>query len=263
MNRRLIALPLGMAVAGAAWGQARSADVIYTYRGATPLRAYRLGDECFIPIESVSRWGWTAQRNGDVAQVTAEGSTINVPARTVSGQSTIALRRAVSLLGAKSEWVATTDTLQVYAPLSDLVYANGRLGYKAPLAVKATGFVLSDPNRAIFDLEGARLPERLDLPPNVRATQYRPYVVRIAVELPYVPLALGPTGTEGRQATLELRPADLPRRGGFRDHDRSERTTPRRVAARTVGDHDVRGYEGSDDLRRSARGADQRSGDLR
>ena len=210
MNRRLIALPLGMAVAGAAWGQARSADVIYTYRGATPLRAYRLGDECFIPIESVSRWGWTAQRNGDVAQVTAEGSTINVPARTVSGQSTIALRRAVSLLGAKSEWVATTDTLQVYAPLSDLVYANGRLGYKAPLAVKATGFVLSDPNRAIFDLEGARLPERLDLPPNVRATQYRPYVVRIAVELPYVPLALGPTGTEGRQATLELRPADLP-----------------------------------------------------
>ena len=210
MNRRLIALPLWMAVAGAAWGQARSADVLYTYRGATPLRAYRLGDECFIPIDSVARWGWTAERKGDVAQVSAEGSTISVPARVIGGQPTLALRRAISLLGANSEWVATTDTLQIYAPLSDLVYSKGRLTYKAPLAVRATGFVLTDPNRAVYDLDGARLPAKLDLPPNVRAVQYRPNVVRVAVELPYVPLALGMAGMEGRQVTLELRPADLP-----------------------------------------------------
>ena len=199
-----------MAVAGAAWGQVRSADVLYTYRGATPLRAYRLGDECFIPLESVARWGWTAERNGDVAQVGAEGNTVSVPVRVVAGQPTLALRRAITLLGAKSEWVATTDTLQVFSPLSELRYKDGRLSYKSPLAVRATGFVLADPNRAVVDIEGARLPARLDLPANVRAVQYRPNVVRVAVELPFVPATPGMGGKDGREATLDLKPADLP-----------------------------------------------------
>ena len=210
MNRRLLALPLGMAVAGAAWGQARSADVLYASRGATPVRAFRVGDECFVPIDAAAYWGWKIERNGDVAQVSAEGNTINVPARTVAGQSAIALRRAVQLLGANSEWVATTDTLQVYAPLKELKVVDGRISIKAPLTVKATGFVLSDPNRAVVDLEGARLPEKLDLPKNVRATQFRPNVVRIAVELPYVPVAPGMKGITDREITLDLKPADLP-----------------------------------------------------
>ncbi len=199
-----------MAAVGAAWGQARPADVLYASRGSTPVRAYRVGDECFVPVEATSYWGWKVERNGDVAQVSAEGNTISVPARTVAGQSTIALRRAVQLLGANSEWVATTDTLQVYAPLTELKVADGKVSIKAPLEVKASGFVLSDPNRAIIDLEGARLPEKLDLPKNVRATQFRPNVVRLAIELPFVPVAPGMKGITDREITLDLRPADLP-----------------------------------------------------
>ena len=88
--------------------------------------------------------------------------------------------------------------------------ADGRVSIKAPLAVKASGFVLSDPNRAVIDLEGARLPEKLDLPKNVRATQFRPNVVRIVVELPYVPVAPGMKGITDREITLDLKPADLP-----------------------------------------------------
>ena len=210
MNRRLLALLPWMAAAGAAWGQARNADVLYTYRESTPVRAFRVGDECFVPIESVSYWGWTAERNGDVAQVSAEGNTISVPARTVNGQPSLALRRAVQLLGANSEWVATTDTLRVYSPLTSLAYSDGRVTAKGPLAVRATGFVLSDPNRAVVDLEGARLPEKLDLPKNVRATQYRPNVVRVAVELPYVPASPGMEGKASRELTLDLKRADLP-----------------------------------------------------
>lgn len=210
MNRRLLALLPWMAVAGAAWGQARSAAVLYTYRDSTPVRALRLGDECFVPIEAVSYWGWTAERNGDVAQVSAEGNTISVPARTLNGQSTIALRRAVQLLGANSEWIATTDTLQVYSPLKSLSFVDGRVTAQAPLSVRVTGFVLSEPNRAVIDLEGARLPDKLDLPKNVRATQYRPNVVRVAVELPYVPASLGSESTATREVTLDLKRADLP-----------------------------------------------------
>ena len=210
MNRRHLALLPWMAVAGAAWGQARSADVLYTFRESTPVRAFRVGDECFVPIAALSYWGWTAERNGDVAQVSAEGNTISVPARTVNGQPSIALRRAAQLLGANSEWVATTDTLRVYSPLTSLTYSDGRVTAKGPLAVRATGFVLSEPNRAVVDLEGARLPEKLDLPKNVRATQYRPNVVRIAVELPYVPASPGMGGTTGRDLTLDLKRADLP-----------------------------------------------------
>ena len=210
MNARLFALSLGMAVAGAAWGQARSADVLYTYRAATPVHAFRLGDECFVPIESVSYWDWKAERNGDVAQVSAEGNTVSVPARTVAGQSCIALRRAVQLLGANSEWIATTDTLQVYSPLKSLEARNGRVVARGPLSVRATGFVLSDPNRGVVDLDGARLPLKLDLPKNVRATQFRPNVVRVVVELPYVPVAPGMVGKVDRDLDLDLKPADLP-----------------------------------------------------
>ncbi len=210
MNRRLFALLPWMAVAGAAWGQARSADVLYTYRSATPVHAFRLGDECFVPIEALSYWDWKAERNGDVAQVSAEGNTISVPARVVAGQPCVALRRAVKLLGANSEWLATTDTLQVYSPLKSLEVADGRVSAKGPLGVKATGFVLSDPNRAVVDLDGARLPAKLDLPEYVRAVQFRPNVVRVVVELPYVPLAPGMKGETGRDLDLDLKPADLP-----------------------------------------------------
>lgn len=213
MNRRLFALLPWMAVAGAAWGQARSADVLYTYQGATPVRGFRLGDECFVPIEAVERWDWHAERNGDVAQVSAEGNTISVPARVVAGQPCIALRRAVQLLGANSEWVATNDTLQVYSPLKELKVKDGRVSLVSPLAVKASGFVLADPNRAVIDLEGARLPKTLDLPKGVRAVQFRPNVVRVTVETAYVPAALGMKGVVGRELSLDAKPADLPAGG--------------------------------------------------
>lgn len=201
-----------MAAVGTAWSQTRSADVLYTHRTATPVRAFRLGDECFVPIEAASYWGWKVERNGDTAQVTAEGKTIAVPSRVVSGQPSIALRRAVELLGAKSEWVATNDTLQVYAPLDSVRVEDGKVMVKASLGVKATGYTLSDPNRAVIDLDGARLDKdtKLDLPKGVRATQYRTNVVRVVVELPYVPVAPGMGGKTGREIDLDLKPADLP-----------------------------------------------------
>ena len=116
MNRRFLALPLWMVAVGAAWGQARSADVLYPTKPATPVRAFRVGDECFVPLDATAYWGWKAERNGDTAQVMAEAQTIAAPVRVVGGQPCLALRRAVELLGANSEWLPRTDTLQIYAP---------------------------------------------------------------------------------------------------------------------------------------------------
>lgn len=212
MNRQTLLLPLWMAAAGAAWGQARSADVLYTYRTATPVRAFRVGDECFVPVDVAASLGWKAERKGDTAQIEAEGKTIAVPARVVGSRPCLALRRAIELLGAKSEWVATTDTLQVYAPLASLGLKDGKLAAKASLGVKATGFTLSEPDRAVVDFEGARLDKdtKLDLPKGARATQFRPNVVRLVVEMPYVPIAPGMSGKTGREIEFDLKPADLP-----------------------------------------------------
>ena len=210
MNRKLYALLPWMALAGAAAAQSRPADVLYTFREATPVRGFRLGDECFVPLDAARYWGWSADRDGDAAKLTAEGSTVRVPLRVVNGQPSLALRRAITLLGGDSEWIATTDSLRVFSPLSSLAFVDGRVVARAPLAVRTTGFALSDPNRAVVDLEGARLPARLDLPPNVRATQYRPNVVRVVVETPYVPESLGMGGLVGRDVSVDVRSANLP-----------------------------------------------------
>ncbi len=201
-----------MAVVGAAYGQSRAADVLYSFRESTPVRAFRVGDECFVPIDAATYWDWKAERKGSVAKVDAEGKTISVPVRTVGGRDCIAFRKAIELLGGGTEWVATTDTLRVFAPLKKLTVADGKISLAAPLSIKANGFTLSSPNRAVIDLQGARLDKdtKLDLPEGMRATQFRDNVVRLIVEVPFVPMTptLGDKPT--RELSFEVKPADLP-----------------------------------------------------
>jgi N-acetylmuramoyl-L-alanine amidase len=54
--------------------------------------------------------------------------------------------------------------------------------------VRVTSFVLSDPNRVVLDLEGARLDAKtkLDLDNRVRATQHRPNTVRLVFETGFI-----------------------------------------------------------------------------
>lgn len=212
MNGRILLLLPGMAIVGAAWGQARTADVLYSYRGNIPVRAYRLGDECFVPINATAGWGWKVERNGDTSQITAEDQTVAVPVRVVGGTASIAMRRAVELLGGGSEWIATTDTLQVWSPLSSLRVRDGKVVARTPLEVKAYGSTLSSPDRAVIDFDGARLgpKTKLDLPKGARATQFRPNVVRLVVETPFVPVAPALAGVAGREIALDLKIADLP-----------------------------------------------------
>lgn len=212
MNRRLFALLPWMAVVGTAYGQSRAADVLYSFRESTPVRAFRVGDECFVPIDAATYWDWKAERKGTVAKVDAEGKTITVPVRSVGGRDCIAFRKAIDLLGGKSEWVATTDTLRVYSPLTKLSVTDGKVSLTSPLSIKASALTLSSPNRAVIDIQGARLDKdtKLDLPEGVRASQFRDNVVRLVVEVPFVPVTPTVGDKPGRELSFEVKPADLP-----------------------------------------------------
>jgi len=201
-----------MAVVGAAYGQSRAADVLYSFRESTPVRAFRVGDECFVPIDAATYWDWKAEKKGSIAKVDAEGKTISVPVRTVGGRDCIAFRKAIELLGGGSEWVATTDTLRVFAPLKKLTLVDGKVTLSSPLSIRASGFTLSSPNRAVIDLQGVRLDKEinLDLPEGVRATQFRDNVVRLIVEVPFVPMSPNLGDKPTRELNFEVKPADLP-----------------------------------------------------
>ena len=79
---------------------------------------------------------------------------------------------------------------------------------RSPLSVKGSGFVLSGPDRAVVDFEGARLGKntKLDLPKGAKAIQFRPNVVRVTAETSYVPVAPGMIGKTGREVAFLLKP---------------------------------------------------------
>lgn len=201
-----------MVVTGAAWGQARSADVVYSFREATPVHAFRVGDECFVPLEAVDYWDWKVDRDGDSVKVEAEGKKFTVPGRNVGGKWCLALRKAVEELSAESQWLPQTDTLQVWAPIKSLSVQDGKVLATTPISIRPYAFTLASPDRMIVDLSGARLPAgfKLDLPPGSRAFQYRPNVVRVVSEVKFVPVAPDLGTTASREVSVEFKVADLP-----------------------------------------------------
>jgi N-acetylmuramoyl-L-alanine amidase len=165
--------------------QTRVADVIYTYRDAVPQRGFRLGDECFVPVEGLSSFGWSVSERGDLVDIKAEGNRLTLPSRYFGGQQCVPLRRALDQIGAGSSWLTTTDTLEVYAPLRELRVRNNRLSANSAVAIKPSVALLTNPTRVIVDLAGARITRRTDqaVDGNVRVSQWKPNTVRLVLEL--------------------------------------------------------------------------------
>ncbi|MGV3618388.1 MAG: N-acetylmuramoyl-L-alanine amidase [Fimbriimonas sp.] len=178
-----------MALATAAHGQVRMADVLYTHFDDVPTRAFRVGDECFVPIDDVNRWGWDAKLVGDTVNLKAEGQDVRVPMRVFSGRQTLPLRIAVNRLGGKSDWSAGSDTLEVYSELKEIQSGKGKLKIGAALGFRPRATVLTNPGRIIIDLSGARLaPGTLQsIDSTTRVHQYKPNVTRIIVESEAMP----------------------------------------------------------------------------
>ncbi len=199
-----------------AYGQARDADVLYTYFDDAPVHGSRVADECWVPIDQLSRFGWHVDVRADLAEIKAEGIEFSLQVRTVSGHTSLPLRAAMSKLGGTTEWIVNTDTLQVLSELSSVKIESGKIRVNSPLLIKPRPFVLTGPDRIVIDYIGAKLGPKTTqtLEGGVRLTQYKPNVVRLVLQTSGVPdiskvpsdptksseLELAEAGTEEPQA---------------------------------------------------------------
>jgi len=210
MKRLLHCLGPWMAVTAVAYGQARTADVLYTYFDDAPVHGYRVGEECFVPIDQLSRWGWQVDVRADLAEIKAEGTEFNLPVRTVGGHTSLPIRAALAKLGGSADWIVNTDTLQVVSELTSVKFESGKIRVVSPMLIRPKPFVLTGPDRIVIDYLGAKLGAKTVqvIEGGVRLSQYKPNVVRLVIQTPSVPdisqIPTDPTKT----SELELSEAD-------------------------------------------------------
>lgn len=201
-----------LATAAAHAAQVRSADVLYTHFTTVPQHAFRLGEECFVPVEEVSTWGWQLTVQSDQAQVQAEGQTFTTPTRTITGRVTIPLGPALEKLHAFGEWVPESDTYEVYTLIDAMSSRKGVISVKSALAIQATAYILTGPNRVIVDFQGARLGPKTtqDFDVSSRAFQYKRNVVRMVVDTPFLPVVPATPMQASNAFSLDVNPPPTP-----------------------------------------------------
>jgi N-acetylmuramoyl-L-alanine amidase len=213
MKRLFLGLVPWMALATMAnAAQVRSADVLYTHFNTIPQHAFRLGEECFVPVDEVTTWGWKATVQNDEAHVEAEGQTFTVPTRNMSGRITIALGPALEKLHAYSEWVPESDTLEIYTLIDAISSRKGVVTVKSALSVQPTAYILTAPNRVILDFEGARLGPKTtqDFDVNSRTFQFKRNVVRAVVDTPFLPVVPATPIDASNDFSLDVNPPAAP-----------------------------------------------------
>ncbi len=199
-----------MAMTAVAYGQARSADVVYTYFDDAPVHGFRVADEFYVAIEDVARWGWNASVRADTAEIKAEGTEFNIPVRQVGGRTSLPIRVAMKKLGGTADWIVNTDTLQIVSELTSVKFESGKISVVSPLQIKPKAFVLTDPNRVVVDYVGAKIGSKTSqvLEGGVRISQYKPNVVRLILQTPTLPdVSKLPTDAT-KSSILEIAEAD-------------------------------------------------------
>ncbi len=169
-----------------AYGQARSADVLYTYFDDAPVHGFRVIDECFVSVEDASRFGWQVTVHKDQADVTAEGLSFTLGVRVISGHVSIPIRAGLMKLGGSADWITNTDTLQVVSELTSVKYESGKVRVTSPLLIKPKAIALTNPDRMVIDYIGAKIGTKTvqTLEGGVRLSQYKPNVVRLVIQTP-------------------------------------------------------------------------------
>jgi N-acetylmuramoyl-L-alanine amidase len=189
-----------------AYGQARTADVLYTYFDDAPVHGYRVGDECFVPTDQLTHFGWTVDLRADQAEIKAEGTEFSMGVRMVGGKTTLPLRAALTKLGCTADWIVNTDTLQVLSELTSVKYESGKIRVVAPMFIKPHPFVLTGPDRVVIDYLGAKIGTKTvqTLEGGVRISQYKPNVVRMVIQTQSLPDISKVAGDPTKTLELEL-----------------------------------------------------------
>ncbi len=187
--RKLLTLLPWMVIAASAYGQVRSADVLYTHYDSAPTRGYRVGEEVFVPIDEVSRWDWSVTMRADLAFVKAEGVEFSVPTRTFNGRLSLPMAAAGKKAGRVTSWDRNTDTLSVYSELISIRVQDGRIKLFSPFKVMPRVFVDEEENRLVMEFSGARLGKTTQqfLSENAALTQAHPNVVRLVIQTVRMP----------------------------------------------------------------------------
>ena len=211
MRRLLTTFALGTALVASVTAQNRSAVLTYTHFGSESVRGFRMGDEFFVPLETIEKIGWQASSSGDSAKVVAEGSTSTVPIRYLNDRPCIAIRKIIQELGGYSTWIPGYDSLEVTSLLDEISDQHGVVSVKAPLGVKPTISVVTNPNGVMIDIEGAKLsPQtRLELEPEAKAVQFRPNSVRIFMKTAFMPRLPKSQLDPAQQVVLDVNPAPV------------------------------------------------------
>ncbi|MFZ4507592.1 MAG: N-acetylmuramoyl-L-alanine amidase [Fimbriimonas sp.] len=209
-SRILLTMIPWMGLVASAWGQTRMVEVVATHLGSIPQRAFRVGDECFVPIENLANLGWQASGTNDV-EIRADGRTVKLLVRVVAGQKTVPVRKIVQEFGGASSWTLGGDTLEVASVLQSIRVDASALVVKSSFAVKPSLFTMVEPDRVVIDLPGTRLPEGglKDVPAGLRVSQHQPNVVRIVREDPAIQLPSEPIAAS-TDISLPLTPAVRP-----------------------------------------------------
>lgn len=189
--------------------QVRSADVVFTHFTSTPQKAIRLGDECFVPIDELKAWDLDAVQSTDSVQIKFEGKSAVVPARTFNGKVSVPFVMVAKALGTNADWIPGTDSLLVTTPITQLVSFHNSIQFKSALGLKLKPFVLAGPDRLVVDFDGATLGDIKDRKFDAysRAFQYRPNVVRLIIDTPFIPFLGAPTDPTS-EADLKIVPSE-------------------------------------------------------
>lgn len=182
--RALLVLVPWMAMATAAMAGEVPASLVLGHREAPVTGLVRDGDQLFASEAQVRQLGWTVLRITDAAELDVHGKRIRIPIRRRATGPWLDIADALKQIDADTVWLADGRTLRATGRLSELRVEGRQLRVVSNLPMAMRVSRLAAPERLIYDFTGVTLPSRLPfrLPPDMRAGQFRPNVVRVVVQ---------------------------------------------------------------------------------
>jgi N-acetylmuramoyl-L-alanine amidase len=183
MKRLLQFLIPWMAITSAGWAQTRSAELVFTYFGSIRDRVFRVGNECYVPLDVLRSVGWQCEEREGTATVRVDERRARIALRRIADQPMVPMTELLDAVGLQGDWEPGTNKLDVFAPLNSVKYERGHLTVDAGLPVKSSLTVLKNPTRTVIDVTGAKmLPMTgLVLQDGAKIAQFKQNVVRITI----------------------------------------------------------------------------------
>jgi len=133
MKRLQLIFALWMVLVAATMAQVRPAEVVATYRDGSSVRGYRLGDECFVPIDRLSALGIDAVLRGNFVDAKVGEKTTSLPYRTFSGSQSVPIKRLVETFGGVAQWDASQNRLLMLNTVVSVEAESGQIRLNAAL----------------------------------------------------------------------------------------------------------------------------------